>query len=486
MGEHPDFFRDLCDNAHDLIQSVAPDGRYLYANKAWHETLGYTVEDLESIRLFDVIHPACRDHCAAAFRDLLAGKPSVELDAIFKAKDGRRVEVEGSASCRFEDGRPVATRGIFRDVTERNKARDQLERLFDLSLDLLCVAGVDGYFKQINPAFERVLGYSREELLSRSFLEFVHPEDQAGTLKEIKRLAEGLPVVDFQNRYLTKSGTYRWLAWRSAPLPERGLIYAVARDITESKRIETLMRRQAAELERSNADLEQYASTVAHDLKAPLRAIANLSDWIEEDMPGDLPEKVKGHLEKLQGRVERLDSLTEDLLEYSRAGRGEEAIRKVDTTILVGDLVQVLAPPRQFEVRVEQSLPRFVTAKAPLEQVLGNLIGNAVKHHHRRDGKVTVSARDLGDLYEFTVSDDGPGIPSEDQERVFQMFHRLRPGEEAEGTGMGLALVRRIVERHGGRVRVASGNGRGAKFVFTWPKRIRIAGEEDAEDPDRR
>jgi len=132
---------------------------------------------------------------------------------------------------------------------------EELGRLFELSLDLLCVAGTDGYFKHVNPAFTRVLGYEQEELLRRSFLEFVHPDDRESTLREVENLARGLPVVDFQNRYLARDGTYRWLAWRSAPVPDQGLIYAVARDITERKHIEEVMTRQAGELARSNDDL---------------------------------------------------------------------------------------------------------------------------------------------------------------------------------------------------------------------------------------
>lgn len=486
MEESEQFFRDLCENAHDLIQSISPEGRFLYVNRAWLETLGYTREQVESLTILDVIAPESRDHCVKAMQEVQAGREVARVEATFLTRDGQRVAVEGSASCRVEKGRPVATRGIFRDVTERNRVRDDLARHFDLSLDLLCVAGVDGFFKQINPAFEKVLGYGSEELLSRSFLEFVHPEDRPDTVRQVERLAGGLPVVDFQNRYLAKNGTYRWLAWRSIPVAKEGLIYAIARDITEAKRTERLIARQAEELARSNADLEQFAYVASHDLKAPLRAIANLAEWIEEDLPGQLPEKVQDHVRKLRGRVGRMEALTEDLLTYSRAGRTRAEIGSVDTAALVADLAQMLAPPAGFSVSAEPGMPSFETAKAPLEQVLRNLLGNALKHHDSSDGRITVSARDLGERYEFSVRDDGPGIPPKYQSRIFQMFQTLRPRDEVEGTGMGLALVKKIVERHGGEVRVDSGEGRGSTFRFTWPKRIEIDEEEHAENPDRR
>jgi PAS domain S-box-containing protein len=482
-----DFFRDLCDNTDDLIQSVTPDGRFLYANKAWHRILGYTEEDLREVRLFDVIHPSCRDQCAAILKEVMHGKGSVLVEAVFKSKDGRKVEVEGTASCRFESGKPVSTRSILRDVTERNEAREQLERLWTLSLDLLCVANLEGYFTQVNPAFEKLLGYSQEEILSRRFVEFIHPDDRAATEKAVVSLAEGRNVVDFQNRYMDASGRYRWLSWRSAaPSGGRGLIYAVARDVTLAKRNEEIMKAQAADLARSNTDLESFAYVASHDLRAPLRAIANLADWIEEDLPGETPPRIAEHLARLRGRLERLENLTGDLLEISRAGAIQISSEKVDTALLVSDLAEELAPPPGIKVTPRFGLPSFETARPALEQVLRNLIDNAIKHHDRPDGRIVVSSVDVGEFIEFTVADDGPGIPDAERSRIFDMFHRLRGNEQVEGTGIGLAMAKRIVERMGGSIRAQGASERGTSFVFTWPRKMPEPLESDAENPDRR
>jgi len=167
-----------------------------------------------------------------------------------------------------------------------------------------------------------------------------------------------------------------------------------------------------------------------------------------------------------------METLIDDLLAYARAGHGAAVITQVDTVTLVRDLVLLLAPPDGLAVEVQPGMPVLETARAPLEQVFRNLIGNAIKHHDRARGEITVSARDAGKFHEFSVADDGPGIPLESRDQVFLMFQKLKPSDQVDGSGIGLALVKRIVEHHGGQVVLEPGSGRGAIFRFTWPKRI--------------
>lgn len=458
-----EWFRELCDHASDLIQSVSPDGRFLYVNRSWKSTLGYSDAEIAKLRIIDIIHPESRAHCEAVMREVMQGRPRTGIQAVFVTRHGRRIRVEGSANLRMRDGRPYSTVGIFRDVTERVRAEDQLDQLFNLSMDMLCVAGFDGYFKQINPAFTRTLGYSVDELLSRSFLEFVHPDDRDKTVAEMGRLSQGLPTVDFHNRYRDKQGAYHWMAWRATPMAETGLIYAIARDETQQMRVKE-------ELARSNADLSLFAYAASHDLRAPLRNIARLAGWIEEDMAERLTPKSREHLATLRRRAGRMDALVEDLLSYSRVGRETNGVVAVDTAAVIRDVIELLAPPPGFVVKVEPPMPLLRTQRAPFEQVMRNLIGNALKHHDRSEGVITVAAAQREGAWEFTIADDGPGIPKKYHERVFQMFQKLRPPDEVEGTGMGLALVRRIVEVNGGTIRLES-SGRGTTVRFTWPAR---------------
>jgi PAS domain S-box-containing protein len=464
-----EMFRELCENAQDLIQSVGADGRLLYVNRAWRETLGYSADEVAAMSVFEVIHPDSLEHCQRAFMQVFSGQMLSDVEFAFRTKAGRRVDVIGSAGARLVDGKPLWTAGIFHELTDSRRRDLERQRLFDLSLDMLCVGGLDGYFKQVNPAFTRVLKYSREEMLQRPYVDFVHPEDREATVNELEKLTRGEPIVDFVNRYRTRDGRYLWISWRAAPLIGHGMIYAVARDITHEKETQALMIEQAHALERSNADLEQFAYTASHDLRAPLRGIEHLVQWIEQDLPGGMPDKVRDHVEHLRQRVRRMDSLIEDLLAYYRSGHMDEAPSRVDSAALVEGIRQLLAPPPGFTIEVKGEMPVFDTARAPLELVLRNLIGNAIKHHDRGQGTVTVRAARRGPRYEFSVADDGPGIPPEHAERIFAMFSQLKPRDQVEGTGMGLALVRRIVENHGGEVRADPRVGRGSVFRFTWP-----------------
>lgn len=226
-----------------------------------------------------------------------------------------------------------------------------------------------------------------------------------------------------------------------------------------------------AELERSNADLDGFAYVASHDLKAPLRGIKNLAQWIDEDIGSNASAETKENLHLLNRRVDRLDKLLESLLAYSRVGRKIGITEKIDTQQLIDEISEYLAPPAGFVIRCIGKMPLVFSPKAPLEQVFRNLINNAIKHHDHASGEVLISAEDLGEYLRFSVADDGPGIAAEFHERIFQMFQTLRPRDEREGSGMGLAIVKKTVENFGGRITVRSeSQERGTEFLFTWPK----------------
>ena len=231
---------------------------------------------------------------------------------------------------------------------------------------------------------------------------------------------------------------------------------------------------RAGELAKSNAELEQFVYIASHDLKAPLRVIDNLAGWIEEDLGQRLEGETRDNMDLLHGRVHRLAALLTDLLQYSRIGRVEIATETVDSGQLVRDRFDLVNVERGFSLAVSSDMPRLETARSALEQVFTNLLSNAIRHHDRPSGQLTVGVRDMGRCYRFSVTDDGPGIPPEDHERAFQTFQTLRPRDEVGSSGVGLAIVTKLVEQQGGRVSLESdGKSRGATFRFDWPKRWR-------------
>lgn len=335
---------------------------------------------------------------------------------------------------------------------------------------------------------EPMLGLAPESFggTYQAFLALVHPEDCRAVETAVAQAIRQGTAYQHEFRMSHTDGASHWVE-------ARGQVYydadgramrmsGIHHDITERKEaaaalaalnasLEQRVSERTAELERSNRELDQFAYVASHDLKAPLRGIAHLANWITQDAGALLPAPSLEHLAKLRGRVQRMDRLLDDLLAYSRVGRFDGAPETVNTGALIKDIVALLAPPAGFTVTLADDLPTLRTPRAPLEVVLRNLIGNACKHHTQpAAGVVRISAQEQGEFVEFCVQDNGPGIEPRFHERIFGVFQTLQPRDQVEGSGMGLALVKKTVEHRGGRVRVASTPGQGATFWFTWPR----------------
>lgn len=243
---------------------------------------------------------------------------------------------------------------------------------------------------------------------------------------------------------------------------------------TELKALnETLEQRIAKrtnEARRRAQELEQFAYVASHDLKAPLRGIANLAGWLQEDLKGKLTGATREQLDLLRDRVKRMNALIEGLLDYSRIGRTGPSLENVDVADLLVEIVDSLSPPKGFRIDIAPGMPTLQTERLHLYQVFANLISNSIKHHGGKRGHVWIKVSDNDDFYEFTVKDDGPGIAPEYHDRIFKMFQTLETRDYDTDTGIGLALVRKVVQEHGGSITLKSKEGKGASFRFTWPK----------------
>jgi PAS domain S-box-containing protein len=343
----------------------------------------------------------------------------------------------------------------------------------------LVLVNAQGRIEMVNLQSERMFGHDRAALMGQP-LEMLMPERFRAGHPGLRRhfMGETGSRAMGQGRdlfALRSDGSEFPIEIGLNPVAWDGemMVLAAILDITERKASELELLRQRRELERSNRDLEEFAYVASHDLKAPLRAVAHLAEWIAEDMGESAGEETRENLSLLRQRVARLQMLLDGLLAYSRVGRVEQSVEPVDSAALVEDIVASLAPPAGFRVACAGPMPVLRTNRAPLEHVLQNLIANALKHHDCAAGEVTISARQRGGLAEFRVTDDGPGIPPQYHERIFVIFQTLASRDEVEAGGIGLAIVKKTVERHGGRVAVHSNPPqRGTSFVFTWQETV--------------
>lgn len=239
-------------------------------------------------------------------------------------------------------------------------------------------------------------------------------------------------------------------------------------DTLDSSRNELV--RHSDQLKKQNDELNQFSYVVSHDLKAPLRAIFKLSQWIEEDLSAVMTEETKENMEILRGRVLRLESLINGLLEYSKIGRTNIIPEKTDVKLLLKEIIDLLSPPSHFAIHIQPDMPVFNTKKILLQQVFINLISNAIKYNDKPSAMVSIKVKEVGNFYQFTVEDNGIGISPAYHEKVFIIFQTLEARDKVEGTGIGLSIVKKSVEDVGGVISLESEPGKGAKFTFTWPK----------------
>lgn len=432
-------------------------------------------------------------------------------------------------------GEPAGFAKVTREVSARARMRDALlqsERSFELLVQSVQDYGIilldtAGRITSWNEGAQRIKGYSSDEILGRSF-ELFYPEEAvaSGFPRHELEVAARTGRFEDENWRLRKDGSRYWAnviinALRDADGQLVGFA-KVTRDLTARRESEEQARRLAAEEaahkeaarrseelaelnerlrsanERLQAalteaedareaaehaaaavteayrQLDQFAYVASHDLKAPLRGIANLAQWIQVDLADQLGGDSGEHLRLLQGRVQRMEALIDGILAYSRAGREATVPEQVDTAELVAEVIELIAPPGEVRIRVAKDMPTLQAERIPLQQAFMNLITNAIKYSSaaRPDPTVDIDWRDICDAYEFSVRDNGPGISPEYHERIWGIFQTLASRDKVEGTGVGLSVVKKVVESRGGTVSLESAPQQGATFRFTWPKTV--------------
>jgi PAS domain S-box-containing protein len=319
-----------------------------------------------------------------------------------------------------------------------------------------------------------IYGLANTEVNLEEAFACIHPEDRESVRQAVEAYQDpaGSGILDMECRIHTAdTGTLRYIYNLGRAIFEgEGANRKAVRAIGTLQDITVLKERERA-LQAANKELEEFAYVASHDLKAPLRVIDNAATWLEEDLAAHLTDETREHMNLLHGRVRRMEKLLDDLLEYARIGRKtDERFAEIVAGNELMDNVLALLSPQGFEISVSPQFADIRVNRMPLQQILMNLIGNAVKHHHKKQGRIEVAVEDLGNRYAFAVKDDGPGIAPRFHRQIFEMFQTLRPRDQVEGSGMGLAMVRKNIEVFGGTLDIESSEGCGSTFRFTWPK----------------
>lgn len=385
--------------------------------------------------------------------------------------------------------------GVMQDITARKQAELNLQAsevrfraVFEQAAVGMARLSPEGYWIQVNRRLCDILGYEPEDVIDQHFSAITYEVDQGQDNYYYQQLVSGAQTsCQFEKRYLHRNGQPVWtLVTVSVESDGNGgvaALIAIIEDIEDRKAArEELMKRAeelattnlvlartTALLERRNSELDQFAYVTSHDLKAPLRAISNLAEWIGEDLTGQIPDENQRQLVLLKSRVQRMEALINGLLEYSRVGRRERQITEVAVDQILHSVIDSLDPPAGFAVQMPPELPTLHTHSTALSQVFANLINNAIKHHDRDQGTVEIRYRPLGDMAEFAIVDDGPGIAAQYHDKIFTIFQTLKARDDFESTGVGLSVVKKIVESENGRVWLESAVGEGSTFYFTWP-----------------
>lgn len=495
------FIGRVLESSQDCIKVLDLEGRLLYMNDGGQVLMEIdnfaTIANTQWLELWTSVgEPA-----AAAFATALAGGVG-RFDGYCATCKGTPKWWEVVVTSILDaDGKIDQILSVSRDVTARNQIESALqasEELFRHTFEEIpmgfCHVALDGRWLQVNRKFCETMGYSKAELLATTFQAITEPADLAQDAAFIEQLLSGeIDEGTIQKRYIHKQGHYVWIdltasvvrnVTTTGQMGTPQYFLCAIQDITDRKQLELLNQIQTNDLQHlnhslmfaqqqlkdRNEELSSFGYIVSHDLKAPLRAIANLSEWIEEDLSYRILDIDRQQFQLLRQRVKRMDALIDGLLHYSRVGRQELAIETVDVSQLLTETSDSLIVPPTFQIHILPPLPTLDTKRILLSQIFANLLSNAIKHHDRADGRIEITAEDMGDRYQFSIADDGPGIPAgAARDRIFEIFQTLKPSLSNANTGIGLALVKKIVEGEGGEIWLDE-TDIGARFCFTWLK----------------
>ncbi|QTA80602.1 Two component system sensor histidine kinase, PAS domain-containing [Desulfonema limicola] len=478
LKESEEQYKKLINGSPDILYRFSKEKGGCYVSARVEDVLGYDAEYIIKNPLiwYNSIHPDDKDMVDKATLEFWEGK-HFKIEYRIKDINGKWHWLYDRSIGRRTQGKDTIIEGLAMDITDRRMAEERFTTFFSMISDIFCIADINGYFRLINPAAQKILGYTEEELLSKPFMEFVYPDDIEKTQKIVnEQLAQGMTVINFKNRYICKDKSVKWLEWTSHPIKNQGITYAVARDCTRRMKSVKTLKAAMMELERSNTELEQFAYIASHDLQEPLRAIVGFLQLLQDRYNNRLDEKGHHYIDRTVKAAHRMQTLINDILTLSRVNtRGEPFVVEDLNSVMERTLEDLEPTVRNADAKISYTkMPCTAVDSSQIQSLLQNLIQNAIKYAGKKKPVIQISCREDETMYYFSVKDNGIGIDPKFHERIFLVFQRLHTRKEYQGTGLGLALCKKIVERHGGTIWVESESGKGAIFYFTLPKKMDI------------
>lgn len=486
VQENSTLYRGLLNSAPYGILLIDESGAVELANPALKQLFGYAQNELIGQPIETLIplhlHGAHVKQRSSYLRDAGAAKRMASTRQVFgRHRNGENIAVEVNI-VPVHIGTRRRAMAMVVDVRERVRAQQVIAEQNERFVMASTAANI-GFWDynlltntlQWDECMYTIYGRSPQAGVQPYDLwrSSLHPDDVARSEQDLSDAINGIRKFDTEFRIHHPNGTVRTIkAVASVQRDGQGLavkVFGVNFDVTEARQAEQRQAELIGKLSRVNDELTSFTYIASHDLKSPLRGIDQLASWITEDLGERLQGDTLEHLRLMRSRIQRMEMLLDDLLAYSRVGRSSDMVVSVNTRELLNNIFEMQATTKPMQLVLADDMPVLNCQKVPLELVFRNLISNAIKHHDKPQGTIRVSASQTTDGYAFTVQDDGPGIPPEHQERVFTMFQTLKPRDAVEGSGIGLAIVKKAVESVGGTVTLESDGQHGCTFRFTWP-----------------
>ena len=474
-----DIYQKAIEDIRDYaIFMTDPEGNITNWNAGAQHILGYSQGEIIGKNLSKFFIPEDRAKDAPRKElETAATRGRAEDERWHMRRNGSRFWASGIVTpVRNGTGKLIGFSKVMRDMTERNKLTEERDRFFALSMDMLTIVQLDGRFQRVNPAFQQVLGFSEDELLSMNLFDLLHPEDRPETLNAYEKLKAGGPVKFMENRLRAKDHTYRWVAWSYFPVPEEGLAFGVGRDQTELHQMQEVIRLRADELENANRVKDEFLATLSHELRTPLTSILGWSRLLESNQLGEKEKERAVHI--IQRNAEAQSKLIEDLLDVSRiiTGKLKIEVQPVSFASITDSVINSLRPAinakqLQLETDIDPAAGPVLGDPARMQQIVTNLLSNSIKFTSN-GGKIGVYLDRRDADVRLTVTDTGIGIAPEHLPHIFERFRQVDSSNVRAhgGLGLGLAIVEYLVRQQSGTVKAESeGPGKGATFTVEFP-----------------